>query len=83
MLQYFGLDSSLIEKIADVNEDKYGCFTPGTQIPIVPEEIALQENPDYFLVLPWHFKDFFLNNPKFFGKNLVFPLPRLEIIKPK
>ena len=41
--------------IAEVNQDKFGCVTPGTLIPIVSEEEASEIYPDYFLVLPWHF----------------------------
>ncbi len=45
------------EAIAEVNEDKFGAFTPGTHIPIVSEAEARAMKPDYFLVLPWHFKE--------------------------
>ena len=64
-----------------MNPDKFGCVTPGSQIPIVPEEEALLGNFDYYLVLPWHFKKFFLNSETFKGRKLVFPLPALEIIQ--
>lgn len=81
LLHYSGLTSDAISVIGEVNPDKYGCFTPGTWIPIISEDEALEKNFDYYLVLPWHFKDFFLKSPKFQTKTLVFPLPSLEIIK--
>ena len=73
--------ADLIFAIGDVNPDKWGCTTPGTGIPIVPEEAALADNPDFLVVLPWHFRNGFLKNPKFAGRKLVFPLPQLEIVQ--
>jgi hypothetical protein len=80
LLQYFGIDERLLPVIGEVNEDKYGSFTPGTLIPLAPENEVLATNPDFLLVLPWHFRNFFLGLPKMRGRTLVFPLPRLEIV---
>lgn len=71
----------LIPSIGDVNPDKWGCVTPGTQIPIWSEDEVLGDDPDFLLVLPWHFRDNFINNPKYKGRRLVFPLPQLEIVQ--
>lgn len=71
----------LIETIGDVNPDKWGCVTPGTRIPILSEDDVLAEEPDYLIVLPWHFRNNFVENPKFKGHRLVFPLPQLEIVQ--
>ena len=81
LLHYSGLTRDAISVVGEVNPDKYGCFTPGTWIPIVSEDEALDKNFDYYIVLPWHFKDFFLKSPKFHKKTLVFPLPNLEIVE--
>ena len=80
LLQYCKIDESLIEKIGEVNEDKFGKWTPGSLIPIVSEEEALGLNPDYLLVLPWHFRPFFEKLPSLKGRTLVFPLPEFEIV---
>ena len=80
ILQYCGLRDSDIQAVGEVNAEKYGCYTPGTWIPIVPEEEVLRLRPDYLIVLPWHFKRFFLENDKFAGHALVFPLPQLEVV---
>jgi NDP-4-keto-2,6-dideoxyhexose 3-C-methyltransferase len=66
--------------IGDVNPDKHDSFTPGTLIPITSEEQVLNSNPDFLLILPWHFKKFFESNPKMKGRTLVFPLPRLTFV---
>jgi len=81
ILQYCGITENELPCIGDVNPDKFGCYTPGTMIPIVSEKEVLKQNPDYLLVLPWHFKDFFLSCNHLRGSKLVFPLPKLEIIK--
>jgi len=80
LLQYFGINTRHLEAIGEVNKDKFGAFTPGTLIPLVAEDEILASNPDYLLVLPWHFRDFFLRLPKLRGRTLVFPLPRLEVV---
>lgn len=82
LLQYYGLDNELIEAAAERNPDKYGKMTVGTQIPIVPEEEARQE-ADYFLALPWHFMDVFLQRESEFlreGGKFIQPLPEFKIL---
>lgn len=78
LLQYCGITKKDIEFIGEVNSDKFGCFTPGTLIPIIAEDELLRKKPDYLLVLPWHFRRFFEANRKFRDVTLVFPLPKLE-----
>lgn len=81
ILQYCGLTVADIEAIGEVNPDKFGSFTPGTWIPVQDEAKVLASNPDYLLVMPWHFKANFLNNPLYKGRQLVFPLPQLEVVQ--
>ena len=83
ILQYCDIDSSQIEEIGEVNSNKFGTVTPGSMIPINSEESVLSNEPDYLIILPWHFRDFFVKSSKFIGRNLVFPLSELEIIIPK
>lgn len=83
LLQFCGITTKLIPCIADVNPDKFGCYTPGTLIPIISEEEAKMLNPDYFLVFPWHFKHNILAREKEYLKNggkFIFPLPEIEIV---
>ncbi len=83
LLQYCGLTSKEIPFIAEVNSEKFGCYTPGSLIPIISEEEAKKMNPDYYLVLPWHFKNNILEREKDFiarGGKFIFPLPEIEII---
>jgi hypothetical protein len=80
LLQYCGLTANDITMVGEVNAEKFGAYTPGTLIPIVPEDELLARAPDYLLVLPWHFRSFFLASPKYKGRTLVFPLPRIETV---
>lgn len=80
LLQYYGITKDLVESIGEVNPDKFGCLTPGTEIPIVPEDEILRGDYDYLVVLPWHFRSFFEGNSKFTGQKLIFPLPNVEIV---
>lgn len=72
-----------IEMIGEVNEFKFGRFTPGTHIGIVPEGRLIETKPDFILVLPWHFKESFKRRLASYvhdGGRIVFPLPELEIV---
>lgn len=83
LLQYYGLTSNELECIGEVNSNKFGCKTPGTDIPIVNEKELLASKPDYLFILPWHFKNFFLNNDAFREFPMIMPLPELTIIDKK
>jgi len=80
LLQYCGITEEQVAYVGEVNTEKYGCFTPGTWLPIVPESSIVQNEPDYLIVLPWHFKKFFMVKNKWKHAKLVFPLPSLEIV---
>jgi hypothetical protein len=83
VLQFCGFTSREIPAIAEVNADKFGCITPGSNIPIISEAEARAANPDYFLVLPWHFKDGIVRREREFmraGGKLIFPFPEIEIV---
>ena len=83
ILQYCGITEQLLPCIAEVNEDKFGSFTPGTLIPIVSEAEAKALKPDYMLVLPWHFKTTIIQREAQYlqsGGHLIFPLPTIEVI---
>ena len=59
MLQYCGFTVEELPYISEVNEEKFGKYTPGTKIPIISEAEARKLKPDYYLVLPWHFRKYF------------------------
>jgi hypothetical protein len=83
LLQHCGITPELLPAIAEVNKEKFGCFTPGTNIPIISEVEAHAMKPDYLLVLPWHFRENIIQRESAFlgrGGKLIFPLPAIEIV---
>lgn len=82
-LQFCGVTTKELSAIAEVNPEKFGRVTPGTHIPIVSEAEAKAMRPDYFLVLPWHFKEGILQREQEYiaqGGKFIFPFPEIEII---
>jgi NDP-4-keto-2,6-dideoxyhexose 3-C-methyltransferase len=83
ILQYAGIDSTLIPYAADRNPDKHGSETIGTKIPIISEEQSREMSPDYYLALPWHFMDEFLEREREFldgGGRFIVPLPEVRVV---
>jgi SAM-dependent methyltransferase len=83
LLQWCGITTRLVEAAADRNPDKWGALMPGSEIPIISELTSHEKRPDYYLVLPWHFRKEFIEREHralHLGTKLIFPLPRIEII---
>jgi SAM-dependent methyltransferase len=84
ILQWCRIDSRLVDMAAERNPDKYGARTLGTDIPIVSEAESRAARPDYYLVLPWHFRAEIVEREKAMldaGVGLIFPLPTIEIVR--
>ena len=84
ILQWCDIDYRIIDYAAERNPDKYGAKTLGTDIPIISEEESRAMKPDYYLVLPWHFKEEFLEREKEMieqGTGFIFPLPEVYVVK--
>jgi len=82
LLQACNIDNRFIQYAADKNPDKWGAYTLGTNIKIISEEESRKMKPDYYLVLPWHFKESILireKNTMAFGSKFIFPLPKMKI----
>ena len=82
LLQYFGINTDQVSYIADRNPEKDGLYTPGTKIKIISEKKSRNLKPDYYLVLPWHFKKEIIKREKKIikeGTKFIFPLPKFEI----
>jgi hypothetical protein len=83
LLQYYKINNKMIDCVAERNKNKYNLYTPGTNIKIISEVLSRFDNPDYYLVLPWHFKKEILireKNIRKKGTKFIFPLPNLKII---
>jgi hypothetical protein len=85
LLQWYGLNHTLIDAIAERAPMKFGHRTVGTDIPIVSEAKMRTAKPDYLLVLPWHFIHEFRERESAYlksGGHFIVPCPRFEIIGP-
>ena len=83
LLQYYNLNNQNIKFISDRNPKKINLYTPGSNIKIISETRSRKLNPDYYLVLAWHFKEEILLREKMIrkkGTKFIFPLPKLDIV---
>jgi len=83
LLQYFGLDHTLVDGIAERSVYKFGLKTVGTNIPIYSEDEMRAAKPDYLLVLPWHFINEFISREDEYlksGGKLIVPCPEFKVI---
>ena len=84
LLNYYGVDADLIPYIAEQPTSlKLGMFLPGKLIPIVNNEILIKEQPDYVILLAWHYAEPIMEQLKARGlkSNFIIPLPDLKIVK--
>ena len=86
LLQWAGLDSTIVKAIGEINPKKFNKVTPGTKIPIVAERQVLDvdfNSKRLSLVLPWHFKPVIIERAETYlsnGGKLLFPLPTIEVV---
>ena len=84
VLQYYGLNHKKIPLGAERSPEKWGKYTIGTGIKIIPEKMARRLNPDYFFVTPWGFVKEFIRREKKWLKNggtFIIPFPKFKLIK--
>ena len=84
LLNYYGVDADLVPYIAEQPTSlKLGMFLPGKLIPVVNNEILIKEQPDYVILLAWHYAEPIMEQLKARGlkSNFIIPLPDLKIVK--
>lgn len=80
--QYVGLDVKDLPFAVDRNPEKVGKKIASIGVPIISEEQARLDKPEYMLVSIWFFKDEVLEREKEYleaGGKLIMPLPGIEI----
>ncbi len=83
LLNFFGIDTKLLDYIADKNPLKHGLLTPGMHIPVVPVEKILEDKPDYMFILAWNFADEVMRQQqkyKDIGGKFIIPIPGPRIV---
>ncbi len=86
VLQYYGIDKSMIPYAAERSPFKWGKYTIGTGIKIISEEDAKKMKPDFFFVTPWGFIKEFIKREKNWlnnGGKFILPFPKMKIIGKK
>ena len=82
LMQWYGLNHEHVDFIAERSEYKFGMKTAGTSIPICSEDKMRKEQPDYLLILPWHFIAEFSEREKEYidnGGKFIVPCPKFMI----
>ncbi len=82
LLNYCGIDTNLLDYIADSIPYKQGKYSPGTHIPIVPETRLEKDMPDYVLLLAWNFADEIIKKQQTYrekGGQFIITIPYLRI----
>ncbi len=86
LLNYYGVDTSFMPYLAELPTSlKLGMYLPGKHIPVVNEKILLKEQPDFVVLMSWHYADVIIKRLKAAGlkSDFVLPLPDLKIVKNK
>jgi len=84
LLNYFGVDTELMPYLAELPTSlKLGMYLPGKHIPVVHERILFKQQPDFVVLLAWHYAEFIMRRLKTQGltSDFVIPLPYLKIVK--
>lgn len=83
LLNYFNIDETLIDGIAERSTFKWGLRTVGSNIKIFSEDEFRKAKPDYVLILAWHFVANFQEREKEYldnGGAFIVPCPMFKII---
>ncbi len=83
LVNYYGIDETLMPYIAQLpGSEKIGKYLPGTQIPIVDNKIILEEQPDYIVILAWHYAEYIMSEWRKKGVKgkFVLPLPEFKVV---
>lgn len=83
LLNYCGIDQSLIDYVVDSNAYKHGRYMGGNHLPVVPAERLSQDQPDYALLLAWNLLEEILEQESVFrqaGGRFIVPIPEPHIV---
>ena len=69
------LKKGTIKYVSENNPKKIGKYTPGTHIKIVTDDLLINKNIKYALLLSWNYKKFFLKKSKFIKNGGKFIIP--------
>lgn len=77
ILQYYHINDRLLKEIVDINPDKKGRYTIGTNIPIIDR---IPNDCKYLWVFPYGFIDYFKKKEKSYKGKWITSIPKFKII---
>ena len=83
LLQYYGIDSKMINFASERSPEKWGKYTIGTGVKIISEKDARSLNPKYFFVMPYAFiREFIVRENKWLkkGGKFILPYPNFKVL---
>jgi len=83
LLNFCGLGRDELEYLAERAPLKIGLYSPGMHLPVIDEDEAMQDPPDFFVLLPWNFQDELVRKNEEFtasGGRFIVPIPSPAIV---
>jgi hypothetical protein len=83
LLNWSGIDTSLVEFTVDRNPLKVGKFTPGMHIPVLPVPTLAERQPDRALILAWNLAEEIKSQEREYqarGGRFMVPIPYPQLI---
>ena len=83
LLSYCGIDSSVLDFVADLNDYKHGKFMGGNHLPIVPVSEIYRRKPDVLVILAWNFAREIMEQLEDYRKSgglFLIPIPDVSIV---
>lgn len=84
LLNYYGVDKNIMPYVAELPLGlKVGKYLPGKHIPVISNEILFKEQPDYVVILAWHYGDYIIDDLRRRGlkSTFVVPLPEFHVVE--
>ena len=78
LLNYCGINGSILDFVTERSALKVGRYTPGSRLSILPDAALVDRRPDYALVLAWNFAEEIIRNQKEYaaaGGKFIVPIP--------
>ncbi len=83
LLNYIGIDNSVIDFVVDRSTYKQGLLMPGSRIPILHHDELLARMPNYTIILAWNFADEIMKQQREYlekGGKFIIPVPSVQVI---